>query len=348
MCCLSLWYCLTRNVQYIALFVAWPMTSPMLPHPPAVLDARATQALLTRVDVLGEMRALFTALGRGRAVQPPQAVTLFPDRRGDSITYTGVLPDAAVFGVKVSPYLTGPEGGRVTAWTLLMSLSTGAPLLLCDALELTTARTAATTALAVDLLARSDATNLAIVGSGVQALAHLRYVLPLRAWQSVRLYSPRIAAKEHRLRPVLDELNPDVVMTTDRTVALADAHVVLLCTSSSAPVVEPAELADSVLITSISTNGPQAHEAPPSALRELDVYCDYRATTPSAAAEMCLAHEHGWSPTDVRGDLGELLTGGAAPPSLKRRVFFRSIGLGVEDIQLALAIYHQHSRGTGQ
>lgn len=317
-------------------------------HLPSVLDADVTRSLLDRVDALGEMRAMFTALGRGRVAQPPQALTVFPDGRGDSITYTGVLLEADVFGVKVSPYLVGPGGGRVTAWTLLLSLSTGEPLMLCDALGLTTARTAATTALAVDLLASPGATNLAVLGSGVQALAHLRYVLPLRAWRSVRIYSPRIAEKTARLRPVLDRLDPRIVVTADRAEVLAGADAVLLCTSSVTPVLELQELEGPAVITSISTNGPQAHELPPSAMQELDVYCDYRATTPSVAADMRLAQEYGWSPMDIRGDLGELLTGRAASPSGTRHTFFRSVGLGAEDVQLACAVYEEYRKGMSR
>ena len=73
----------------------------------------------------------------------------------------------------------------MTAWTLLMSMQTGQPLLLCDAGELTTARTAATTAVAVDALAPLTANRLAIIGSGKVAQAHLHYVKGLRDWQSI-------------------------------------------------------------------------------------------------------------------------------------------------------------------
>ena len=73
-----------------------------------------------------------------------------------------------------------------------MSMQTGQPLLLCDAGELTTARTAATTAVAVDALAPLNATRLAIIGSGKVAQAHLHYVKGLRDWQSISLYSPSL------------------------------------------------------------------------------------------------------------------------------------------------------------
>ena len=62
------------------------------------------------------------------------------------------------------------------------------------------------------------------------------------------------------------------------------------------------------LITSISTNVANAHEIPPAWLPDMDVYCDYRKTTPASAGEMKLAAQlHDWSPESVLGDLPELV-----------------------------------------
>ncbi|MCY1308973.1 NAD(P)H-dependent anabolic L-arginine dehydrogenase DauB [compost metagenome] len=125
-----------------------------------------------------------------------------------------------------------------------------------------------------------------------------------------------------------------------------DADVVMLCTSSAGPVLDPRSLTRPALVTSISTNAPRAHEVPPEALGEMDVYCDYRATTPGSAGEMLLAAEHhGWSRDSIRGDLPELLSGQAPRPAYQRTVFFRSIGLGLEDMALANALYHLQRQG---
>ena len=56
------------------------------PKSAIVLNEAAVREILPKVDALGAMRALFTELGQGQAVQPPQSLTLFPDDRGDFIT----------------------------------------------------------------------------------------------------------------------------------------------------------------------------------------------------------------------------------------------------------------------
>lgn len=309
-----------------------------------VIDQTEAERLLARIDVHQAMRAMFASLAEGRAVQPAQQLVEFPGG-GDFINYLGVLADEGVYGIKTSPYIPGPQGATVTAWTLLMSMRSGQPLLLCDAKSLTTARTAATTAVAVEELAPAHATRLAIIGSGPVARAHLHYVKNLRDWQEIRLYSPRLAAESATRQAELRALDPRLQLCTSQEEAVATADVILLCTSSAGPVLDPLRLGRNVLVTSISTNAPRAHEVPPASLAGMDVYCDYRATTPGAAGEMVLASESGWNRQLIRGDLPELVSGLVAKPTYERPVFFRSIGLGLEDMALANALHQLLEQG---
>ncbi|CAI8882164.1 NAD(P)H-dependent anabolic L-arginine dehydrogenase DauB [Pseudomonas sp. IT-347P] len=307
---------------------------------PYVIDQAQARALLARVDVPEILRKLFRDLAAGNAVQPAQQLVAFPQGAGDFINYLGVLAEDGVYGVKTSPYIVREQGALVTAWTLLMSMKTGQPLLLCDAGELTTARTAATTAVAVDALAPANASRLAIIGSGKVAQAHLHYVKGLRDWQSISVYSPSLF-EDSATQAALQAIAPDLQFAGSREAAIADADVIMLCTSSAGPVIDPAELSKPALITSISTNAPRAHEVPPQRLNDMQVFCDYRLTTPGSAGEMLIAAEqHGWNQDSIVGDLADLLSEKVQRPDYDRHMFFRSIGLGLEDIALANAIYH--------
>ena len=307
---------------------------------PYVIDQTQARELLARIDVPQTLRKLFRDLAAGNAVQPAQQLVAFPQGAGDFINYLGVLAEDGVYGVKTSPYIVREQGPLVTAWTLLMSMQTGQPLLLCDAGELTTARTAATTAVAVDALAPLDARRLAIIGSGKVAQAHLHYVKSLRDWQSISVYSPSLQ-EDPETQALLTAAAPGLTIATRLEAALADADVIMLCTSSAGPVIDPAQLHKPALITSISTNAPRAHEVPPQSLNDMQVFCDYRLTTPGSAGEMLIAVEqHGWSTDSIMGDLADLLSEKVQRPNYHRHVFFRSIGLGLEDIALANAIYH--------
>ncbi|AXI46273.1 ornithine cyclodeaminase [Sulfitobacter sp. SK012] len=307
--------------------------------PPITLDATAVEVLLPQVDVLQEMRQLFIGLGNAQAVQPPQTLALLSEDKGDFITYLGADTNAGVFGAKLSPYLLTSGKPIITAWTVLMSAQTGQPLCLCDAGALTTERTAATTALAIDLLAHQDAKRIAIIGSGPVAAAHWRHVQKLRPWQQVHVSSPNLK-KDSDNWAHWQSVCPNVILADSAEAAAQDADVVMLCTSSGSPVVDHTKLSSNALVTSISTNAHQAHEVSPAFLTHAQVYCDYRATTPATAGEMVLAaRDHGWTVADLRGDLAELSVGTCPIPAEGRPVFFRSVGLGLEDIAIAHAIY---------
>lgn len=312
-----------------------------------LFDATQVAKLIGQIDVLSSLRRMFAALAQEKAVQPPQLRNLFPNDQGNFISYLGILAEERVFGAKLSPYIKQPEGALVTAWTLLMSMDDGQPRLLCDAGQLTVERTAGTTALAVELMAPTHATKLAVIGAGRLGQAHIRHVLPLRAWQDIRLHSLDIGSLPEPKQQELRDIDPRISIHADLARAVDDADVIMLCTSAGHTVLDPAILNKPALITSICTNAQLAHEVPPASLLHMDVYCDYRATTPDSAGEMRLAREqHDWSAKSIRGDLPELVAGTAPRPDYSRHAFFRSIGLGLEDVAIANELYQLHSKNN--
>jgi L-arginine dehydrogenase len=295
------------------------------------------------------LREAFKALHGGRAVQPPQTLTPFPRGGGDFITYLGAVEPLDVLGVKVSPYI--PRKGQppvITAWTLLLSMSAGRPLTLVNASALTRERTAATTALAVDLLTPKDVSWLGLIGAGPLAQAHLRRVRGLRNFDHVRVFSPNLQLDDERWRALKRAAGPlDLIHCDNPTRPVVGASVVLLCTSSGVPVIDWREAGRGTVITSISTNAPKAHEIAPEALPGMSVYCDYRETTPQVAGEMVLAAEAGiWSPERIAGDLPSLCGGRRGRRPDGRPVFFRSVGLGLEDVVAALALYRHRQNAA--
>ena len=307
------------------------------------LTEKEVLEVLPKVDVFSTVEAMFGALGRNEAVQPKQVQTLFPDNKGDFINYSGVWMSAGVYGLKTSPFIVQPKGYTVTAWTLLMSTQTGEPLLLTDSSRLTLERTAATTAVAVKYLAKENAKHLAVIGSGAQALAHIRYVSGLRKWESIRVWSLNShELSEDKKEAFLQAGNGLVEFAGTKTEALEGADVILLCTSAADAVISAKDIEGAPLITSISTNVACAHEIDPVMLASMDVYCDCTATTATVAGEMKLAIEAGyWKPEAVKADLGALVNRAAPLPAYDRPVFFRSIGQGLEDVAVALAVFNQ-------
>lgn len=313
---------------------------------PLVLRQSDFDPHLPPLEVIEALRQTFDGLAAGTVVQPPQSVGVFPHDQGDVITYSGILGPLGIFGAKLSPYLAAREtGSKVTAWTALFSMETGEPILLCESLTLTAERTAATTALALRYLMASKARRLALIGTGPVGQAHYRFAQAIRDWDQVMVYSRRLAQSPSLLSRFPVFAKDQVIVAPSVQKAAENSDVVLLCTSAAAPVIDRAWLRPGQLVTSISTNAPGAHEISPASLPEMEVYCDYRATTPVVAGEMALAaSQHLWSPDAIRADLPELVSGKGLLPSGRFPVFFRSVGLGIEDMTIAHALFARQCR----
>lgn len=311
----------------------------MSQNKPYTLEHEQVIELLPHINVVSALRNMFKDLAVGDAVQPSQQLTIFPHDAGDFINYLGIMSKQGIYGIKTSPYLVQKPQAIVTAWTLLMSMHTGQPLLLTDAARLTIERTAATTALAVEKLAPSNAKKLALIGLGPIAQAHIRYTQTLREWDVITGYALNISQLGAEQKQNIQSLDPRIKLCSSLEEAVNGADVVMLCTSSGKPVISLADLNKPTLITSISTNAFQAHEISPSELGEMDVYCDYSRTTSAVAGEMVLAAtQYGWNPEHIRGDLPGLLTQTGSLPTYDKHVFFRSIGLGLEDVAIAIEL----------
>lgn len=297
-------------------------------------------AQLNPQDLIQSLKQAFIGLSRGSAIQPPQLVAGIPEGKGDTIYYTGLIADKNLIGVTVSPFLVelAEQGASpVTAYSLLLSSQTGLPVLFGDSKLLIAARTGATSVIATQAIAKS-VRRVAIVGTGLVAEWHLRCLKGLADCESIILYSKSInePAKAER-RMALSNLDHRVSIGRTLEEAIHQADVVMLCTSSASPVLDPRDLPASVLVTSVSTDGPLAHEIPPASLADLNVYCDYRETTPSVAGEMVIgARDYNWDPRRIVADLPEILSSPEAFGNHSNKPkYFRSVGLGIEDFAAA-------------
>src|SRR2546430_11674698 len=114
-------------------------------------------------------------LSAGRASMPSRIAALVPERDALLAAMPAYLPSSGALATKlVSLFPRNSDRPTHQAVIVLFDASNGSPVALMDGEAITAARTAAGSALATDLLARRDADVLAVIGTGVQARAHLR------------------------------------------------------------------------------------------------------------------------------------------------------------------------------
>src|SRR5437870_2005389 len=138
-------------------------------------------------------------LSAGRASMPARIAALVAERDGLLAAMPAYLPSAGALTTKlVSLFPRNTDRPTHQAVIVVFDPAHGTPVALMDGEAITAARTAAGSALATDLLARRDARVLAVLGTGVQARAHLRAVPRVRAFAEIRV-AGRDAAKARAL-----------------------------------------------------------------------------------------------------------------------------------------------------
>src|SRR6185312_12109191 len=157
-----------------------------------LLRAADVRALLPMAECIELMHRTMCAVSAGRVVLPLRSVMVMPGDLGMLGNMPGYLGEPECFGVKLVsliPRNKPPQHSSHLGLVLLFEVEHGQPVAMLDAAEVTAIRTAAASGLATRLLARPDASSLAILGAGEQASSHLAAMLAVRKLRRVRLWA---------------------------------------------------------------------------------------------------------------------------------------------------------------
>ena len=305
------------------------------------LDSADVAALATAEVTMAAARAAVAAEREGRAMLAPRLDLDLP--RGFLRTMPAAIGD--VMGVKVMTLVKG-LGTRYLVLVYLQE--TGELLAVLDAAEITRLRTAATTAVAGEMLAPAGTRVLALVGSGFEAEGHLQLLAEIWPLEQVIVYSPTPERRDAFAARMSEQLTLEVRAAGSVSEAVSSAPLTVLATKSTEPVVDGSAFPEGAVVLSIGSTRPD--------LRELD-----RATL--ARSELVLvddAHEV----CRESGDIIEALEQGALTQEMivpmarmdgtaragngGRDLFsFKSVGTAVHDLALARLVI-EAARGDGR
>ncbi|MCE1178373.1 MAG: ornithine cyclodeaminase family protein [Micrococcales bacterium] len=313
-----------------------------------ILPSADVTSLLDVDAAIESQRRAFLALGEGRTHLGPKAS--LPGEEGSrALSYFARIgADGPAVGKFLSVNPANPARGLALIHGVITVLDaeTGRPAAVLDGTAVTTLRTAAGSAVAVDTLARQDAATLTIVGSGVQALSHGHALARVRGLDRVLIAARRLDAAE----AVADDLRgdgPAVEASDDIEGAVREADVVVLCTTSMTPVIDAAWVRPGATVVSIGSFAPDRHEAGQDLLGLDVVAVDDVHTNVEHAGPVMQALEAG---TLAEGDLvalGAILAGHRPGRTDEdQTVFYNSVGLGVQDAAAAETVL-ERARATG-
>jgi len=296
-----------------------------------ILNEHDVTELLTMEECIGVMEEALSALANGEVVNPlrnlvrgngvPSILGLMPAWRG------GANP---VYGLKeVCVFPGNPARGLDThlGAVLLHSGETGELLAIVNAAAVTAIRTAAVSAVATRLLAREDASVLAILGAGVQARSHAKAIPLVRNIKEVRMYSRSTGGSAED--------------------AVRGADIIVTATSSKEPVVKREWVSEGAHINAVGSSIASARELDGATVAAASLFVDRRESTVNESGDYLFALREGaiGGPEHIRAEIGELLTGRAeGRKSADEITLFKSLGLAVEDLAAAAFLYDKARR----
>lgn len=314
-----------------------------------VIGQREVPALLPMSECIDVMSRALSGLARGEALMPLRSIMWLPARVGALGMMPAYVADLAVFGLKVVSVFPGNHGTDFDSHqgaVMLFDAAQGRPLALVDASSITAIRTAAVSAVATKALARTDAGDLAILGSGTQASAHLDAMRHARPLRRVRVWS-RSAERARRFAD-RESARWGIPVETSATARDAVAGADLICTTTAAtqPVLLGDWLAPGAHINAVGSSVAFARELDATAVARSRLFVDRRESTLSEAGDFLFAKKEGAVGDDhIRGELGEVLIGGAIGRSAPDEItLFKSLGLAVEDVASAHHVYTKATR----
>ena len=299
--------------------------------------------LLPPEECIELMAHVLADLARGRVWQPLRFVIRPPDEG----SLMGLMPahrsaPGAAYGLKAVCMFPGNPARGIDmhqGGVLLFEGETGEPRALVNASAVTAIRTAAVSAVATRALARPYALELAILGSGVQARAHLEALAKVRPLERARVWS---RTPEHARAFAADAQAPFPVEAVESAeAAVRGADVVVTTTSAREPIVERGWLGPGVHVNAVGSSIPTTRELDAATVAAAALFADSRESLLNEAGDYLLAvQEAGVGPDHVRAELGEVLTGSRdGRRSDEELTVFKSLGLAVEDLAAAEHVY---------
>ncbi|WP_407289106.1 ornithine cyclodeaminase family protein [Streptomyces sp. BP-8] len=311
-----------------------------------VLGRSQVEALLDVDTLIDGLASAMTDLSAGRASSPDRVAALVPERDGFLAAMPGSVPSAGVLMsklVSVFPHNAGTPLPTHQALIVVFDPETGEPVALLDGTAITAARTAACSALSARLLAREDASVLAVLGTGAQARSHAEAMCRVRPIRHIRV----AGRNETKAAALAEELTAALRLPVEAAPtyaqALDGADIAAATTHATDPVIRRAWLTPGVHVTSVGFN-PAGREIDDATIAEALVCVETRqaalAPFPAGSSDLLNPIRDGViTEAHVHAELGELLNGSKPGRSSHDQItLYKSVGVAAQDAAAAALV----------
>jgi ornithine cyclodeaminase len=305
-----------------------------------VLSQEEVRSCITMKQAIVAMEHAFKEYYADAAVLPLRTPIAIAKEEALTLTMPAYLGQQDALGLKVVsifPNNIKQNKPSINGLILLLNEQTGEAKAIMEAGYLTAMRTGAVSGLATQYLAKEEASHVAILGSGVQALTQLEAVVNVRPITKVSVWS-RTMENAKKFIKQIEHLGFEIACYSDIKNTVREADIICTATSSMEPLVNRTDLKPGVHINAVGSHTPQMCEIHNNVMSQslivvdqLEAACAESGEIVSALKEKCIARD------DIL-ELGALVSGKNAKKDYSYSVF-KSVGLAIQDISIAHAVY---------
>jgi ornithine cyclodeaminase len=313
--------------------------------PTLLLSRSDVEALLDPAALAPALREAFRAYSAPGGSRAERVRATLPGPGTATVLFPGVVPGIPAYSVKVHAKFPR-EVPAIRGVLCLHDAETGALLSLMDSTYLTAVRTGLAGAIAADLLARTDATTVVIVGAGAQGEHQLRALAMLRRVERVRVYDTRAEQAQAFAARLGPALGVPVAASATLLDAFRGADVALVATWARTPFLGPALVRPGMHVTTLGADEPGKAEVDAEVIRDAVFVCDDR----ELAVGMGAVGGVGLDAAAIDAELGEVLAGTHPGRTAPEEVtIYGGVGLAFQDLVAAWLVYGAaRARGVGR
>lgn len=295
------------------------------------LNEAEVKQLLTMKDAVALVEDALHARAEGRASDVPRVRTRVP--QGTLHVLQAAAPELNRIGYKA--YYSSPTGTRFHVH--LYDMAKGPLDAILEASHLGMVRTGAASGVATRYLAREDASIVAMIGAGKQAVGQLEAVCHVRKISEVRVWSrnPDTARKFCDAMSARLKLQMRVVDSGDK--AVRGAHIVNVITKASEPVLLGDWLEPGQHVNAAGSNSLVRRELDSQAVKRCGyITLDSRNTARNESGDLLPLVETGVLDWDALTEIGEVIAGRAPRRTSDEQItLYESHGMGIQDLYVA-------------
>jgi ornithine cyclodeaminase/alanine dehydrogenase-like protein (mu-crystallin family) len=318
-----------------------------------ILRGHEIKSLLPMDACIALMRTTMIAVSEGRAVVPMRTV-LPVASAGFLGNMPGYLAEPESFGVKLVSIFPGNVAAGLSSHlglVLLFEPVNGRPVAMMDAGEITAIRTAAASGMATDLLAKKDAGDLAILGSGEQARSHLEAMLAVRPIRRVRVWSRTSANAEAFAAEQSKAFGVTIEVADDVPDAVRGADIICAVSHAPDPILMGDWIEPGTHLNAVGSSTPRTAEIDTAAVVKSRLFVDMRQSAHNEAGEYLRAVEAGAiTPAHILGEIGEVANGSVTGRQSNTDItLYKSLGVAAQDVASAHYLLEAATaKGVGQ